>query len=165
MRQSCHAVRQGHSSYAWAEKFESFERISSMRETNGNFDSCNSCKRLVPAVFYPVYMSRKFESFERINSIRETNGNFDSCNSCKRLVPSRLHELHESKFPFVSHIEFIRSKFSNFLLMYPMSLWRRPQLAAMMVDVPADSDAGEPLETTPHSTYLCNVTTQAWNCG
>ena len=59
-------------------------------------------------------MSRKFESFERINSIRETNGNFDSCNSCKRLVPSRLHELHESKFPFVSRIEFIRSKLSNF---------------------------------------------------
>ena len=34
--------------------------------------------------------------------------------SCKRLVPSRLHELHESKFPFVSRIEFIRSKLSNF---------------------------------------------------
>ena len=33
---------------------------------------------------------------------------------CKRLVPSRLHELHESKFPFVSRIEFIRSKLSNF---------------------------------------------------
>ena len=46
--------------------------------------------------------------------MRETNGNFDSCNSCKRLVPSRLHELHESKFPFVSRIEFIRSKHSNF---------------------------------------------------
>ena len=58
--------------------------------------------------------AEKFESFERINSIRETNGNFDSCNSCKRLVPSRLHELHESKFPFVSRIEFIRSKLSNF---------------------------------------------------
>ena len=58
--------------------------------------------------------AEKFESFERINSIRETNGNFDSCNSCKRLVLSRLHELHESKFPFVSRIEFIRSKLSNF---------------------------------------------------
>ena len=46
--------------------------------------------------------------------MRETNGNFDSCNSCKRLVSSRLHELHESKFPFVSRIEFIRSKLSNF---------------------------------------------------
>ena len=53
------------------------------------------------------------ESFERINSIRETNENFDSCNSCKRLGTSRLHELHESKFPFVSRIEFIRSKLSN----------------------------------------------------
>ena len=65
----------------------------------------------------PVYMSRvadKFESFERINSIRETNGNLDSCNSCERLGTSRSHELHESKFSFVSRIEFIRSKLSNF---------------------------------------------------
>ena len=46
--------------------------------------------------------------------MRETNGNFDSCNSCERLFPSRLHELHESKFPFVPRIEFIRSKLSNF---------------------------------------------------
>ena len=30
------------------------------------------------------------------------------------MVPSRLHELHESIFPFVSRIEFIRSKLSNF---------------------------------------------------
>ena len=62
----------------------------------------------------PDTCAEKFESFERINSIRETNGNFDSCNSCKRLGTSRLHELHESKFPFVSRIEFIRSKLSNF---------------------------------------------------
>ena len=32
----------------------------------------------------------------------------------KRLRTSRLHELHESKFPFASRIEFIRSKLSNF---------------------------------------------------
>ena len=62
----------------------------------------------------PYTWAEKFESFERINSIRETNGNFDPCNSCKRLVPSRLHELHESKLSFVSRIEFIRSKLSNF---------------------------------------------------
>ena len=49
-----------------------------------------------------------------INSIRETSENFDSCNSCKRLGISRLHELHESKIPFVSRTEFIRSKLSNF---------------------------------------------------
>ena len=61
-----------------------------------------------------IHEQKKFESFERINSIRETNGNFDSCNSCKRLGTSRLHELHDSKFPFVSRIEFIRSKLSNF---------------------------------------------------
>ena len=33
---------------------------------------------------------------------------------------SRLHKLHETKFQFVSRIEFIRSKLSKFfLLMYP----------------------------------------------
>ena len=32
----------------------------------------------------------------------------------KRLVPSRLHGLHESELPFVSRIEFIRAKLSNF---------------------------------------------------
>ena len=62
----------------------------------------------------PYTWAEKFESFEWINSIRETNGNFDSCNSCKRLETSRLHELHESKFTFVSRTKFIRSKLSNF---------------------------------------------------
>ena len=38
--------------------------------------------------------------------MRVTNGKLDSCNSCKRLRTSRLHELHESKFPFVTRIEF-----------------------------------------------------------
>ena len=65
--------------------------------------------------------SEKFESLERINSMHETNGSLDSWYSCKRLVPSRsqrlvlsrLHEFHESKLPFVSRIEFIRSKLSN----------------------------------------------------
>ena len=71
----------------------------------------------------PGYMTRKIRKFQRINSIRETNGNFDSCNSCKRLGTSRLHELHESKFPFVSRIEFIRWNFRIFLVMYPGSVW------------------------------------------
>ena len=65
-------------------------------------------------IMTPYTWAEKFESFERINSIRETNGNFDSCNSCKWLGTCRLHESHESKFPFVSRIEFIRSKLSNF---------------------------------------------------
>ena len=83
--------------------------IQSKAATTGSLQNKN------PITFCHSGPSRlKFESFERINSIRETNGNFDSCNSCKRLVPSRLHELHESKFPFVSRIEFIRSKLSNF---------------------------------------------------
>ena len=66
-----------------------------------------------PASLSPYTREDKLESFERINSIRETNGNFDAYNSCKRLIPSRLHELHETKFPFASRIEFIRSKLSN----------------------------------------------------
>ena len=41
------------------------------------------------------------------------NGLFPAVPS-KRLVPSRLHKFYESKFPFVSRIEFIRSKLSNF---------------------------------------------------
>ena len=62
----------------------------------------------------PYTWAEKFESFERINSLCERNENFDSCNSCKRLGTNRLHELHESKFPFVSRIELICSKLSNF---------------------------------------------------
>ena len=46
--------------------------------------------------------------------MRETNRSFDLCNSRKQLVPSLINELHESKLLFVSHIEFIRSKLSNF---------------------------------------------------
>ena len=64
------------------------------------------CRDAVPATD-AGYMSRKIESLERINSRRETNENFDQRNSCKRLGTSCLHELHESKFSFVSRIEFI----------------------------------------------------------
>ena len=46
--------------------------------------------------------------------MRLTNANFDPCNSCKRLVARRLHGLQESKFAFVTSIEIIRSKPSNF---------------------------------------------------
>ena len=51
------------------------------------------------------YMSRQIRQLRTDKFDRETHGNFDSCNSCKR---------HESKFPFVSRIEFIRSKLSMF---------------------------------------------------
>ena len=60
--------------YTWAEKFESFERINSIRETNGNFDSCYSCKRLGSQPFTWVawvkisvcftYRIYPFETFE-----------------------------------------------------------------------------------------------------
>ena len=62
----------------------------------------------------PGYTSRKIRKFRTDKFDACNKRNFDSCNSCKRLVPSRLHELHESKFPFVSRIEFIRSKLSFF---------------------------------------------------
>ena len=43
----------------------------------------------------------------------DKSGNVSSPTS-KWLGTSRLHELRESKFPFVSRIEFIRSQLSNF---------------------------------------------------
>ena len=46
----------------WAEKFEVFERINSIRKTKENFDSCNSRKRMKPAV-YLTYMSPNFRLF------------------------------------------------------------------------------------------------------
>ena len=61
------------------------------------------------------YMSRKIQTFR--------TDKFDTWNKRKFWVmqlmltaagTSHLHELHESKFPFVSHIEFICSKLSNF---------------------------------------------------
>ena len=88
--------------------------FTGLRQTIGNMPDRRQWPR--------IHEQKKSKSFERINSIRETNGSFDSYNSCKRLVSSRLHELHESKLPFVSRIEFIRSKLSNFLLMYPGSV-------------------------------------------
>ena len=68
---------------------------------------------LSPAVRPRIHEQKKIESFERINSIRETHVKKHVKKTCKRLVPSRLHELHESKFPFVSRIEFIRSTLLN----------------------------------------------------
>ena len=61
-----------------------------------------------------IHEQKKIESFEQINSIRVPDESFDSCNSCKRLGTSRLHESHVSKLPFVSRIEFIRSKLPVF---------------------------------------------------
>ena len=61
-----------------------------------------------------IHEQKNPKSFGQINSIHVINGNFDSCNSCKRLGTSRLHDLHESKFPFITRIEFISTKFSIF---------------------------------------------------
>ena len=62
----------------------------------------------------PEYMSRKIRKFRTDKFDTWKKRNFDSCNLCKRLVPTRLQELHESTFPFVLRIEFIRSKLSIF---------------------------------------------------
>ena len=68
-----------------------------------------------PVTNDPVYKSRKNRKFRA--------DKFDTWNKrkfwlipavYKRLGTSRLRELHESKFPFVPRIEFIRSKLSNF---------------------------------------------------
>ena len=45
-------------------KFESFERINSIRETNGNFDSCNSCER---RAVHMSCMSQNFRLFHLSN--------------------------------------------------------------------------------------------------
>ena len=48
------------------DKFESFERINSIRVTNINFDPCNSCKRWFPAV-YMSCMSQNFRLLQVSN--------------------------------------------------------------------------------------------------
>ena len=110
----------------------------------------------------PDTWAEKFESFERINSIRETNGNFDSCNSCKRLGTSRLHELHESKFPFVSRIEFIRSKLSNFSA-HVSGVTESPRLAGQdgQVGTAGQSMRGQCVEYMYSRTRHRNMT---WYC-
>ena len=67
----------------------------------------------------PVYMSRKIRKFRTDKFDTWNKRNFwlmqlMQTAGSQRLVPSRLHDLHESKFPFVSRIELIRSKLSNF---------------------------------------------------
>ena len=47
-------------------KIRSFERINSIRETNGNFDSCNSVNGWFPAV-YMSCMSQNFRLFHVSN--------------------------------------------------------------------------------------------------
>ena len=54
------------SPYTWAEKFESFERINSIRETNGNFDYATHVNGWFPAV-YMSCMSQSFRLFHVSN--------------------------------------------------------------------------------------------------
>ena len=50
----------------WAEKIESFELINSIRETNENVDSRNSCKRLGTSRLYEC-ISQNFRLFHASN--------------------------------------------------------------------------------------------------
>ena len=79
--------------------------------------------------------------------MREPNGSFDSCNSCKRL-PSRLHELHESRLPFVSGIELVRCNI-YFFCSCIRGRWDRPPQRG-----PAVSRRGFP--ATRHSRAKAN---------
>ena len=63
----------------------------------------------------PGYIAEKFESSERINSIRETNGICDSCYlNVNGWEPADYMSSMTRYLLFVSRIEFIRSKLSNF---------------------------------------------------
>ena len=71
VRQTVGGSRLAETLDTWAEKFESFERINSIRETNGSFDSCNSCKRLGTSRLHKsktfvclLYRIYPFETFE-----------------------------------------------------------------------------------------------------
>ena len=104
-------------------------------------------------IWTPDTWAEKFESFERINSIRETSGNFDLCDSCKLLVPSRLHELHGSKFQFLSHIEFILSKLSSFPA-HVSGVMDRSAATAEAMGTVAASRTGRPLGFMANSLHV-----------
>ena len=74
----------------WAEKFESFERINSIRKTNGNFDSCNSCKRLATSRFclFCHLLSFMYSLFRRI----DPTDNYLPTNDVQQLIPTRIIE-------------------------------------------------------------------------
>ena len=52
----------------------SLERIHSTRETNRNFDTCNSCKRMVPSHLHELHKS-KLSFVSRIETIRSKLSN------------------------------------------------------------------------------------------
>ena len=64
--------------YTGAEKFESFERINSICETNGNFDSCNSCKRLGTSRLHELFLSCMSQNFRlfHVSNLSIRNGIF-----------------------------------------------------------------------------------------
>ena len=99
----------------WADKFESFERINSIRETNESFDSCNSSKRLVPSRL-PELSESKFPLVSRIEFIRSKLSNLSAHVSgvglpaaCTALAPP---------LPLPSHIIPSRYEYVPYLATY-----------------------------------------------
>ena len=70
-------------------KFESLERINSIRETNGNFDSCNSCKGLGTNRLQLMQLMHTHHATHATHAIH-VYGWFTAV---------YVHELHEPKFP------------------------------------------------------------------
>ena len=53
----------------WAEKLDSLDRMKSIRETNGSFDSCNSCKRLGTALLFGEIKEKNLFHVSNISSV------------------------------------------------------------------------------------------------
>ena len=112
--------------------------------------------RPAPVNSGPGYMSRKILKFrtDKFDTCKKLK--FDSCNSSKRLGTSRLHELHESKFPLFTRIEFIRSKLSNFSA--PVS-GKQPE--SDLASDRSNERSGTPTRTPPSGTRRGNPDTNS----
>ena len=71
-----------------AEKFESFKRINSIRETDGSFDLCNSGKRLGTSRLHELHESM-LQFISRIEFIRSKFSNLSAHVSGIRLPRPR----------------------------------------------------------------------------
>ena len=83
------------------EKFESFQRINSIRETNRSFDSCNSCKRLVPSRLHEL-QSQNVCLFHVSNIYARNFLFFCSCIRGQRLA---LHSTPAAPWKWTRHAD------------------------------------------------------------
>ena len=84
-------------------KFESFERTNSIREANGSFDSCNTCKRLVHSRLHELH-EFKLPFVSRIEFIRSELSNCSAHVSgvCNRTTIVRDPQLYTRQIsPFI----------------------------------------------------------------